>query len=99
MDGQELGFGRIMKWVSAPFTQQQVDNINAYQNSGFIHPLTCAGGSGVDCPSGEQQKLIATTNGMVCPGCGGVQVDVPSNWLEPIPEEVSNYWKKFLNVL
>lgn len=31
-----------MKQIKAPFTKDQVDNLNAYQHSSSFHPFTCA---------------------------------------------------------
>lgn len=62
-----------MNQIEAPFTPEQVANLNAFQQSGRFHPFTCdlssAGRSSrSECPDGEG-VLIATENGWSCP-CG-----------------------------
>lgn len=55
--------------IVAPFTEQQVINLNKYQSSGRMHPFTCGG---AECNRSEREDegiLIATTEGWVCP-CG-----------------------------
>jgi hypothetical protein len=55
--------------VQAPFTEEQVSNLNQYQSAGVMHPFTC----------GEAHKgevlLVATTGGWVCadPSCDYTQ--------------------------
>jgi len=46
--------------MKAPFTDEQVKNINEYQVAGFFHPFTCTTGSHV---------LVAETDGLHCPLC------------------------------
>ncbi len=53
-----------MSHVYAPFTEDQVASINAYQKSGVFHPFTCGCG---DC----RAVLRANTHGMVCDACHG----------------------------
>jgi hypothetical protein len=48
--------------VYAPFTDDQVASLNAYQAGGRGHPYTC----GTDSCRGV---LIATRDGWHCPGC------------------------------
>jgi rubrerythrin len=66
----------------APFTPEQVEALNAFQNSGQFHPFTC-GGNRTDEAHTKYQKehggdfgqLVATEEGWVCPVCGYTQ-----NW-------------------
>lgn len=46
--------------VIAPFSQDQVRSINAYQRDGLYHPFTC----------GESHPLVATGMGLYCPEDG-----------------------------
>jgi hypothetical protein len=48
--------------VRAPFTEDQVASLNAFQESGAFHPFTC----GTD---GCRGLLVATGEGWHCPGC------------------------------
>lgn len=64
--------------LKTPFTNDQVEKLNQYQEKGFFHPFTC-------CSAGSEQKcqrrngtgegtLIATNEGWVCP-CGEYKQD------------------------
>lgn len=56
--------------ITAPFTEEQVERLNKYQNEGRFHPFTCCSHDG--CKRGEREDegiLIATKDGWVCP-CG-----------------------------
>lgn len=54
-----------LKRIDAPWTQQQVDDLNAAQGSGYLHPYTCPG----DLDTCHlHRELIATVEGWVC-GC------------------------------
>lgn len=50
--------------ITAPFTPEQVENLNLYQRSGVMHPFTCGA---ENC----RADLIATEAGGGCPteGC------------------------------
>lgn len=64
----------MMNKIEAPFTDEQVDLLNAYQRSGRFHPYTCG-----QC----RQVLIATPTGWKCPS---VACDYKQNWAwEPLP--------------
>lgn len=51
-----------MKQVRAPFTAEQVANINEYQEQGRFHPFTCGGEK---C----RETLVAHEDGLHCPKC------------------------------
>jgi hypothetical protein len=52
--------------MKAPFSDDQVKALNAYQRIGLLHPFTCPG----DQPQcHDRRELIATTKGWVCQ-CG-----------------------------
>jgi len=58
-----------------PFSQEQVDKLNHYQQSGKFHPYTCSR-TFDECEVNQKPRdyskdgvLIATTSGWVCP-CG-----------------------------
>lgn len=59
-----------MSALPPPWTDDQVDNINAHQRAGFFHPLTC----GCD-PADGSRTLVARTDGLHCPNdrCGWFQ--------------------------
>jgi hypothetical protein len=50
----------------APWTQEQVDNLNAFQQMGSFHPFTCGG-------SNCREVLVATSDGWRCPKCDYTQ--------------------------
>jgi len=59
-----------MDKITAPFSDDQVNALNAFQAAGFVHPFTCCSHEGCDRQKQENEgTLIATTNGWVCP-CG-----------------------------
>ena len=47
------------------FSEEEVKNLNDFQNSGNVHPFTCPNGHG---------NLIATKEGWYCPKCDYVQL-------------------------
>lgn len=64
--------------VEAPWSQDIVDRLNAYQKSGFFHPYTCA-----ECRS----DLIATAEGWKCSEVG---CEYTQGWAHepPTPEQL-----------
>lgn len=51
----------------APWTAEEVANLNEFQNAGYMHPFTCGS---EDC----RAVLVATPEGWTCPaGCGYTQ--------------------------
>ena len=57
-----------MAAIEAPFTPEQVENLNGYQRCGAFHPFTCSGGGGPhsDLP-GRPAVLVAREDGWHCP--------------------------------
>lgn len=53
-----------MNQIKAPFTQDQVNHINEFQESGLVHPFTCPNDSSV---------LLAHCAGLECPNCDYMQ--------------------------
>lgn len=51
-----------MSQIKAPWTTEQVEQLNRYQKGHYMHPYTCGG---EEC----RQDLIATADGWVCPSC------------------------------
>ena len=61
--------------IEAPFTDNEVASLNAYQKSRLDHPFTCV--------CGDHINLIATTDGWVCEKCAYTQDwahDFMANW-------------------
>lgn len=54
--------------TDAPFTEEQVNNINAWQEIGFVHPLTCP-----DNCDEFGERMFAIETGMFCPQCDGLK--------------------------
>jgi hypothetical protein len=48
------------------WTKKQVERLNRWQKTGYIHAYTCPGNGSKSCP---QRDLIATEDGWVC-ACG-----------------------------
>jgi hypothetical protein len=55
--------------VRAPWTLNQVDALNRFQQRSDIHPFTCPHDHG-----SNSRILIATINGWICPNCDYTQV-------------------------
>lgn len=55
--------------IRAPFTPDQVEQLNRYQNFGFVHEFTCANNHE------GNRVLIASAEGWKCPSC-----DYTQNW-------------------
>jgi hypothetical protein len=61
----------------APWTLDQIANLNAYQMNNHFHPLTCPNRGDEKHPEiqGEKGRLLASQYGWVCPHCNYKQ-----NW-------------------
>lgn len=59
-----------MKRINAPFTPEQVANLNAYQKRGHFHPFTC--GSGKRCV--EKIKITYNQPGVIKQGLDELEV-------------------------
>lgn len=68
-----------MDKIKAPFTQEQVENLNRFQSLGYVHPFTCGNDK---C----RAILIATENGWICPECGYEQDWAPSTMAKDYPK-------------
>lgn len=55
------------KQIEAPWTDEQVRSLNAYQNVGTFHPFTCGN------HRGYSPSLVATNRCWQCPECSYVQ--------------------------
>jgi len=67
---------RNPKLSYAPWTEDEVKSLNAFQESGFVHPFTC------NKESGFKHDLTATRDGWVCNECGTmVQQDWAHTWM------------------
>lgn len=58
-----------MAAIFAPFTAEQIEGLNRWQNAGYVHEFTC--------PTNHESSrtLIATEGGWHCPFC-----DYRQNW-------------------
>lgn len=83
-----------MAKIIAPWTPEQVEQLNKWQQAGFVHPFTCPNDHLCD-----DDILIATIGGWLCPSkCGYYQ-----NWAHEYmadPSELErrnpeNLFKKF----
>ena len=73
-----------LETVFAPWSQDQVNSLNAFQRSKKVHPYTCGG-------DGCREVLVATQGGWVCSKCEYTQnhaTDFTANWV----------WKKALHI-
>jgi hypothetical protein len=60
----------------APWSEDQVASLNAYQESGHFHPFTC----GQRDDDGEAHLLRATREGWYCPKCAAQGKDYSQAW-------------------
>lgn len=68
----ELAYEPHPKSVS-PWTDEEVDSINAWQESNAVHPFTCP----CDHPETDDHvSLVATEASLFCPEC-----DYEQNWV------------------
>lgn len=63
--------------IKAPFTDEEVKNLNEFQKLGFVHVFTC----GNDHEG--NRVLVATNKGWICPSC-----DYTQNWCHAIMVDV-----------
>lgn len=62
--------------IYAPWTPEQVANLNEWQEAGYVHPFTCGNDDLHDYDSFMANKVLkATEQGWVCPNpnCGYTQ--------------------------
>lgn len=66
-----------MTQIQSPWTQEQVDALNRWQQGQWVHPFTCLNrGDGKHRHIfNDLGTLIATENGWMCPCC-----DYTQNW-------------------
>lgn len=63
-----------MPVIKAPFTPKQVEALNLYQKSGFMHPFTCGSGNRKDDKHLDGDGVLeATPDGWICPYCDYTQ--------------------------
>lgn len=60
-----------LSMIYAPFSEEQVENINRFQQSGLAHPFTCGKRDQATHPweHGDFGILRATEEGFVCDYC------------------------------
>lgn len=74
--------------IRAPFTDDQVAALNAFQDSGVFHPFTCG-----NC----RTDLIATKDGWKCPDH---DCDYKQDWAHAFmadPKTLDLDWRKLIN--
>jgi hypothetical protein len=74
------------KMSRPPWTHDQVGSLNAYQESGALHPFTC-GACRDRTDDGNDYRLTATCDGWECAFCGYTQT-----WAWPFMTDWS--WKE-----
>jgi len=52
-----------VEMIEAPWTDEQVENLNRWQQCGYVHPFTCAN------HHEGSRDLIARNDGWHCPTC------------------------------
>jgi hypothetical protein len=66
--------------MMAPWTQEQVDKLNKWQNAGLFHPFTCGNG----------HTLVATKDGWICPSCPEYHQDWAHDFMVGLIEGETN---------
>ena len=61
----------MSEYLKAPFTEEQVEHLNAWQANQNRHPFTC--GQCRDAGLPGQCPLTATVDGWICPTCDYTQ--------------------------
>lgn len=74
-----------MNTIYAPFTPEQVENLDAYQKAGQFHPFTCPGDK-MKKGGCEIRELLATPDGWICP-CGEYIQSWCHDWMANAPSE------------
>lgn len=78
--------------IYAPWTDEEVEALNAFQRNGRSHPFTCGSGNRSDQAHAtaadvndltDAGQLVATRSGWVCLGC-----DYTQNWAHGFMVEV-----------
>jgi hypothetical protein len=69
------------------FTPEEVESLNAYQNSNAFHPFTCGGDRTDEKHIDDEGRLVATEDGLICPFC-----DYKQNWAHDFMKNWG--WKK-----
>jgi hypothetical protein len=68
--------------IIAPFSANQVEAINKYQDNDFVHPLTCGNNRTDENHTDGEGILKATKDGLICPFCDYKQNNVPGLVIE-----------------
>lgn len=82
-----------MVQLVAPWSPEQVDALNRWQNNGHVHPFTCGSGRRMDAAhrsyqaefGGDHGQLVATPDGWKCPAC-----DYRQNWAHDFMTGITN---------
>jgi len=82
-----------MEQIRAPFTDEQVEALNKWQNAGYVPDFTCCGEYCTRSEENNEGKLIATPDGWVCP-CGQYTQDWANASMLHL-DKVEKYWERF----
>jgi hypothetical protein len=62
--------------ITAPWSPEQVAALQAWQDAGYVHELTCRHNG---LPAGRKHHaLVAQRDGLWCPTCGHIQTWAPA---------------------
>jgi hypothetical protein len=64
--------------LCTPFYPGWIDDLNTYQNLGYVHPFTCPRSD--EHPLGDS-VLVATRDGWHCPSCDQIVQDWAYDWM------------------
>ena len=74
----------------APWTDEQIELLQSWQDSEVVHPYTCGN---CDPPLRDEEPLVPTPQGWVCPHC-----DYTQDWALEIPELVPKRYSFFEDI-
>ena len=87
--------------IRAPWSEEQVRNLNAWQTRGNVHPYTCTGDHG----SQRDRVLLAREEGWICRECGYTQdwawefsarnFKISGGYTDPEVEALARHSRKF----
>ncbi len=80
--------------ITAPFTAEQVEKLNSFQQSPHVHPFTCGGNRKDEFHLDGEGVLVATEAGWICPYCDYTQNYALSMMLLDV-KHFENSWSLF----
>jgi len=90
---------RRLERINAPFTPEQVEFLNQYQESGRFHPFTCCSGDETTQSCKRRKASDGRANGEIVPynkENEGVLIASESGWVCPCGESTQDWAYAFM---